>query len=75
LVRKDWEAGTPHDPTASASFQMVIVGFPPELEEEPEEELEHAAAPAISTVAKAPAAAALNLRLDMFPPGRPRFAC
>src|SRR5437016_3170594 len=42
LVRNELAAGTPQDPTASASFQMVIVGFDPDPEEEAEEP-EHAA--------------------------------
>src|ERR1700722_12085987 len=75
LVRNDWDAGTPHEPTASASFQMVMVGFAPPPEEDGPEEEEQAATPATSTSVAIPAAAALNLRPDMMPPGRPRSWC
>src|ERR1700761_5186225 len=48
LVRNDWAAGTPHEPWASASFQMVMVGsLPPDAL--PDDELEHA----LATIARA----------------------
>ena len=44
FVRNDWAAGTPYEPDASASFQIVIVGSLPPPPPLPLDELEQAAA-------------------------------
>jgi hypothetical protein len=54
LVRKDFDAGTPQEPDASASFQMLMVTFPPLAPLLPVEE-EHAAA--VTTSPRATSAA------------------